>query len=138
MEITTVLNSTDLLTSDYIEAIQMYQTMTLVSEQYIQIQNSFIPTNVAAELFELASAIVNPNILENIQTFDQTAVLTALTGILGATESLTRNLVYTLFLEGNETQIVIETDNILVDIQRIRTEEGFVVSFNTTSGDTNN
>ena len=31
---------------------------------------------------------------------------------------------------------MIETDNILVDIQRIRTEKGFVVSFNTASGDT--
>ena len=136
MELTSVVNSTGLLASDYIKAIEMYQTMTLLSEHYIQIQNSFIPTNIATELFEVASAIVNPSILENIQMFDETAVLTAVSGILSATESLTRNLVYTLFSEGNDTQILIETDNILVDIQRIRTEEGFVVSFNTASGDT--
>ena len=136
MQLTSYINSSDLLTSDYLGIIGMYQTMTLISEQYIHIQNSFIPTNVATELFEVASAIVNPAVLENIQLFDQTAVLTAVTDILAATDSLTRNLVYTLFSEGNETQIIIETDNILVDIQRIRTEEGYVVSFNSASGDT--
>ena len=136
MQLTSYINSSDLLTSDYLGIIGMYQTMTLISEQYIHIQNSFIPTNVATELFEVASAIVNPAVLENIQSFDQTAVLTAVTDILAATDSLTRNLVYTLFSEGNETQIIIETDNILVDIQRIRTEEGYVVSFNSASGDT--
>ena len=136
-QLNTALTSDNLLASDYLQTVQLFQSLTEISENYILLQMSFIPQTLAEEMFQIASTIVNTDVLEEINQFDPTTVLTAITDILGATESLTQNLVYTLFSGNNsESSITIRTDNILVYIQKIETEDGFVVSFNTSSGDT--
>ena len=136
-QLNTALTSENLLVSDYLQTVQLFQTLTELSEDYILLQMSFIPQTIAEYMFEVASSIVNTEVLEEINQFDPTAVITAIIDLLGATETLTQNLVYTLFAENSsESSITIQTDNIVVYIQKIETESGFVVSFNTASGDT--